>query len=277
VLLVATACELGVLYYTSTTDWGWAVAVPDSSPIMSRLAAEPEVGKVAGMLSDIPLRFGAGVIYPYTGFPPLPPNARFEGFTNREAGIRLRYGELGDDRRRFGVTHGVWDVPVDPPGAELIAEGPDETLDRIASRPVGSAPRSRWRLYRFLEVGPTALAIPGEVTSWDGRTAVVRHDGPSRLVINRTYYPGWTYRIDDGPETPVNRASQRERGVQAVDVPGAGTHRVTFAYRPTNLRVFASLSAGSTALALAAVGWRAFRRRSSSGEQDAEGQDGGAG
>jgi hypothetical protein len=279
VLLVATACELGVLYYTSTTDWGWAVAVPESSPILSKLADEPDVGKVSGMLSDIPLRFGHGVIYPYTGFPTLPPNDRFRGFTEREAGLRLRYGQLGADQRRFGVTHGVWDVPIDWPGAVLVAEGSDATLDRIASRPPGSSPQAKWRLYRFTDVGPAASTLPkassgeslirAEVISWDGRTAVVQHDGPCRLVVNRTHYPGWTYHVEDDGETAAIRETINSGGLQAADVPGAGTHRVTFAYRPTNLTAFASLSTGATALALGALAWKGLRRLSPSGEQDA--------
>ncbi len=276
ILLVATAGELGALYYTSTTAWGWARAVPESSPILSRLAEERDVGKVAGMLGDVPLRIGAGVIYPYTGFPPLPPNDRFEGFADREAGVRLRYGRLGDDRRRFGATHGVWDVPIDAPGVELVAEGPDETLDRIAFRPPGSAPRSKWRLYRFAAIDPAARALPADgaasrpvvasVLSWDGRTATVEHDGPCRLVVNRTYYPGWTYRIDDGDAKPVTSVG----GLQAADVAGAGTHRVAFTYRPTNLTTFAATSATATALALAALAWSGWRRRSAAAEQDAQ-------
>ncbi|WP_337173197.1 hypothetical protein [Paludisphaera sp.] len=279
VLLAATACELGVLYYTSTTDWGWAAAVPESSPILLKLAEEPDVGKVAGMLSDIPLRFGAAVSFPYTGFPPLPPNDRLERLNGREAGMRLAYGQSGDDRRRFGVTHGVWDVPIDAPGAVLVAEGPDPTLDRIASRPPGSPPRSRWRLYRFAEVGPSATVSPSAETggavvrsgvlSWDGRTAVVEHDGPCRLVVNRTYYPGWTYRAELDGATAATGAVANAGGRQAADLPGAGTHRVTFTYRPTNLTTFAGLSAGGTALALGALGWAGWRRRSPSAEQDA--------
>ena len=314
-LLAATALELGGLYYTSTTDWGWAVAVPESSPILKRLAEEPGDGKVAGMLSDIPLRIGRAPLLPYTGFPPPPPHPLFAGTDRRPEGVP---GGLLDARllrvqRLFGVTHGVWDVPILSPDVEVLAETPDATLDRIASRPAGSGPHSKWRLVRFKQVDPPAVAagravyLPAsaeaglplrnagvvryftktppppdlrpnaaraEVASWDGRTAVVEHDGPCDVVIRRTYYPGWTYRVDDGPEHPVLRA---EDGVQSAHVPGAGRHRVTFAYRPTQIGTFAAISLASTVLALAALARPAFPRRSPPAEQDAERQDDGAG
>ena len=41
ILLLATAAELGLLYYTSTTTWGWAVRLPDQSPVLALLAKEP--------------------------------------------------------------------------------------------------------------------------------------------------------------------------------------------------------------------------------------------
>ena len=337
VLLVATACELGALYYTSTTEWGWAVAIPEASPTLSKLAAEPGVGKVAVMLSDIPLRIGAGVIFPYTGFPPLPPHVPFVGFADREARFRLGFGELSYHQRRFGVTHGIWDVPIDAPNAELVAEGPDEALDRLASRPAGSAPHSKWRLYRFKEARAPVVAVArtrtvtsgpdgrqfvqaydfrippfrkfdprttpfemsarpaewtpdatrAEIASWDGSTAVLEHDGPCHVLVNRTVYPGWTYRVDDGPPTPVLRGSLStidgggawadQDGVQAAFVPGAGTHRVTFSYRPTNLTTFAALSIGGLALALGVVAWSGLHRPSAPAEQHPQGEDDGPG
>lgn len=327
ILLIVTACELGVLYYTSTTDWGWAVDVPASSPILTKLAEEPGVGKVAGMLSDIPLRIGVAALYPYTGFPPPPPHIQFMAFTNRDASSLLRLGHLTGVLPRFGATHGVWDVPIESPDAELVAEGPDETLDRIVSRPPGSAPHSKWRLYRFKNLRPQAVAVAAmlalrpredgrndalrydfrespvaaakpppadllpnaaraELVSWDGRTAIVEHDGPCHVLINRTYYPGWTYRVDGGPSRPVllgcqglpgDRMSLAESGVQAAFVPGSGSHRVEFTYRPTNLAAYASTSAGASVLALIVLGCSARKRRSAPAEQDPQRQDDDAG
>ncbi len=76
-------------------------------------------------------------------------------------------------------------------------------------------------------------ARSARVVSYNGRTAVVDHDGVCDLVVRRTYYDGWTYRIDGGPPRPVSRA---DGGLQAARLEGTGTSRVTFAYEPTGLR-----------------------------------------
>lgn len=103
VLLLATAAELGVLYYTSTT-WGWAVRLPEHSPVLARLAEEPRPGQVAGLVHDLPVRAGAAPIYPYTGFAPLPPRGFLELATRRdEASSPRALGRM----RRYCVSHGI--------------------------------------------------------------------------------------------------------------------------------------------------------------------------
>ncbi|MDG3003051.1 hypothetical protein [Paludisphaera mucosa] len=308
VLLVATAAELGGLYYTSTTDWGWAVPVPGSSPILKRLAAEKDVGKVAGLLSDIPLRFGMAPLFPYTGFAAPPPHRYFSAFTQRNVPMNSPltaatspgyfFYQHTDLLSGYGATHGVWDGPVDSPSVEMIVQQRDETLDRLVNRPAGAPAHASWRLYRIKDAAPFARAVGragdpfapiiegrsqkfaypfappdatrSEVTSWDGRTAIVDHDGSCAVVLNRMFYPGWTYTIDDGREEPVSRNSFF---VQTAQVPGAGTHRVTFTYRPSYLVPTAMLSAGSLLLALAILGWGAYRRSPSPRKNDADRKD----
>jgi hypothetical protein len=85
------------------------------------------------------------------------------------------------------------------------------------------------------------------VRKWDGRTAIVDHDGTCYLIVRRTYYPGWFYRLDDGPEQPVLKVNG---GLQGAALTGTGTSRVTFQYRPKGLRPALFLSAGSAAAAL---------------------------
>ncbi|AMV39386.1 hypothetical protein VT85_18255 [Planctomyces sp. SH-PL62] len=294
-LLVATAAELGALYYTSTTDWGWAVAIPESSPILTRLAQEKDVGKVAGLLSDIPLRLGMAPIFPYTGFEAPPPHPSLAAMAQRGALSHIN----GFDFSYYGATHGVWDENdrIVPDFAETLLVGRDEALDRLIHKPAGAPAHATWRLVRFKKPAPrirayvhppylrnerqrslaselpprdqTPRATLAEVTSWDGRTATVDHDGSCDVVLVRTYYPGWTYRIDDGPERPV---ADVERGVQAAHVPGAGVHRVTFAYRPTYRTSTIVASAGALLLALATL-VREKTRRSPPRKTDADRQD----
>ena len=79
---------------------------------------------------------------------------------------------------------------------------------------------------------PEPIARAARVRSWDGRTATVEHDGSCILILRRTYYPGWFYRVDGGPAQPV---LQVNGGLQAIPLPGAGTQRVELQYRPTGL------------------------------------------
>jgi hypothetical protein len=96
-----------------------------------------------------------------------------------------------------------------------------------------------------IDMGPPARLA--DLKEWDGRTAIVDHDGSCYLIIRRTYYPGWTYRVNDGPEQPVLKVNG---GLQAAALTGTGTSRITFEYRPTGLRPALVLSAGAAAAAL---------------------------
>src|SRR5262249_37380126 len=83
-LLLATAAELGWLYHTSTTVWGWGVELPSQSSVLSRLAAEPGPGLVAGLVHNLPVRAGAVPIFPYTGLAAPPPHRELEVATRRD-------------------------------------------------------------------------------------------------------------------------------------------------------------------------------------------------
>jgi len=100
---------------------------------------------------------------------------------------------------------------------------------------------------RTLDIKLCAPAQTAQVKAWDDRTLVVEHDGTCYLVVRRTYYPGWFYQINGGPERPVLKVNG---GLQCVPLTGAGTSRVTFGYRPPGQRVGAAISLGSTAAAL---------------------------
>jgi len=100
---------------------------------------------------------------------------------------------------------------------------------------------------RTLDIKLCAPAQTAQVKAWDDRTLVVEHDGTCYLVVRRTYYPGWFYQINGGPERPVLKVNG---GLQCVPLTGAGTSRITFGYRPPGQRVGAAISLGSTAAAL---------------------------
>jgi hypothetical protein len=285
-LLLATTAELGWLYYTSTTVWGWGVDLPSQSAVLRSLAAEPVPGLVAGLVHNLPVRAGAAPIFPYTGLAAPPPHRELEVATRRDEA----FSATGLARLlRYGVTHGIWDGPVDERKVNTVLECDDAVLDQLVYKPPGAPSHAHWRLVRYQKPFPPArgairvrlapdeahllsgvtfdndiravwyragdqppnsagpAATAAEVTAWDGQTAVVEHDGSCDLVINRTYYPGWVARVNEGPERPVTRA---EIGVQAVRLQGRGPSHVRFEYRPAWLRAAGATSLGACGLAV---------------------------
>jgi hypothetical protein len=109
---------------------------------------------------------------------------------------------------------------------------------------------------------PPPVATIGHVKSWDGRTAVVEHNGSCILVMRRTYYPGWKARIDDGAPRPVRKV---DGGLQGVCLSGASISRVTVTYEPTDLRRGVTISLVALTIALAVLvlaGLRAWQCKS---------------
>ncbi len=118
------------------------------------------------------------------------------------------------------------------------------------------------------EDAPPPLSAPpsqkSAVLSWTGQGGAVTHDGSCILIVRRTYYPGWTYQVDNGPPRPVLKV---EGGLQGVPLDGSGTSRVAMIYQPTGIRQARQVSLA----ALTAVGlvfclqaWRSMARRNAS-------------
>jgi hypothetical protein len=284
--LTIAAAELGLLMFLGPVRWAWAVRLPESSPILRRLAERPEVGLVAGRLLNVPVDAGLTVAFPTLGITPPPPNYLLEPAMrppgqNTESERRWQ--------RRFGVTHGVWGADDDVRGVELVAVIPDPALDRVMASVPSLRGRGPWKLVRdpgafpaawlarrvrvaaswgrlytelaradapdeawFLaESPPPAQSAPtarmARLRSWDGRTAVAEHDGACILILRKTHYPGWVYRVDGGPEQPVLPV---DGGLQGIPLDGAGTRRVEVRYRPTGLMPAATVTLAALAVAL---------------------------
>jgi hypothetical protein len=98
---------------------------------------------------------------------------------------------------------------------------------------------------------PQPIANVARVLSWDGKTAIVEHDGACILIMRRTYYPGWVYQVEGAAEKPVFKV---DGGLQGAVLAGKGTSRVTVRYRPNGLARAAIVSLGALALVAFVLG-----------------------
>lgn len=306
VLIGLAVVELGAYYYTSTTRWGWSVAVPEGSPILTSLSEDPAVRSIGGALDNLPVLAGLATATPYVGFTMPEPNAmlKFVAGDLRAASDELGAGLL----RRFGVTHLVFEAPGPIiPGAVEVRRGSDPALDALAYRPselAASGPRA-WSVLEMSEpspiariatslrvvpnfeslvremsvssvgggrawiimsdlkanMDPSALVSTARLLEWGAARGRIEHAGPSLVVLNRTYYPGWTFRVDDGPIQPVARV---DGGLQGLWIEGSGTSRVSVAYRPTRFGLWCGLSIGGVLAAMGLIGQEWFARRGGS-------------
>jgi hypothetical protein len=285
--------ELVPLLFVGPSWWGWRARLPESSPVLRRLAELPDVGLVGGRLLNVPVDAGLTTAYPNLGIIPPPPSYLIESAIRPPGQI----SEI-DDRwqARFGVTHGVWGARDDTRGVDVLTEIPDPALDRVMESVPHLRGRGPWKLvhnpsafppawvarrivaakswgqlYTTLSIhdlkdeawflpedGTPVLSEPAaraaRVLGWDGRTATVEHDGSCVLILRRVHYPGWSYRVDGGPARPVLKV---DGGLHGVPLIGAGMSRVELRYRPTGLTRAATVTliALAAAIVLATAGF----------------------
>lgn len=97
------------------------------------------------------------------------------------------------------------------------------------------------------------MSIPAKIVSvkiGDSRNLTVNHDGTCYLILRRTFYNGWSYRVNHGAEHPVLKVNG---GLQGIPLTGTGPSEVTLIYYPTGLRSAIGTSLGSTAAAICVV------------------------
>ena len=66
--------ESGCLSTSGPVPWHSVIRLRDASPVLERLAALPDVGLVAGRLSNLQLVAARTAAFPYLGLTPPPPN-----------------------------------------------------------------------------------------------------------------------------------------------------------------------------------------------------------
>ena len=275
--------ELGALYYLGPTQWGWAVDLPRASPVLSDLASEAGVGRVGGGIFNLPVRVGMALAPMNRWLHELQerysPHGPFADLWQRRLGVTHSVWD-------GPVTFGPGEAPeaLDDPALDLLIAPQVGKPVRRRWRVVRHGdPFPTARAARFARVAPDGRALmdqlsrsesrddvwflPGDappggadvsprarsarVSGWDGRAAVVEHDGTCDLVLLRAFDPDWRARVNGGPERPVSPA---DGGLQAIRLDGTGPSRVVFRYAPRSLWPGAAVSAAAALAALGMLG-----------------------
>ncbi len=183
--LLVAGIELGVLYYHGTTEWGWSIALPQKSVVLTKLSELPNVLLIGGELQNLTIRANLSTATPYLGFAHPYPNKLMVAWEQ----LFLR-GSLGTNisgrgwdvhkrwLRRWQVTHLVGH------GRSLIGMGKelghwrDTALDAIVYHPPSEPAARVWSIIELEEPFPVARVVTR------ARTITVRGDLDERLSLS---------------------------------------------------------------------------------------------
>jgi hypothetical protein len=175
----ATAIELGLLFYASTTQWGWPVPIPDRSPVLTELLARRSRGLIGGETENLPVRLGMGSAYPHLGFEHTYPNKLlvFLQAPLVDANIRRGIEEVGtvDTKRwlrRFRVSHLVGSHGSFNPLGTEIGQWQDPALDQIVHRSPDEPAVRTWSIIELAEPFAEAYVAP-RARTMAGRRALL--------------------------------------------------------------------------------------------------------
>jgi len=273
IVFIITAAELAGYYQAAgTTHWGWSTRLPEASTVLNFLSKEPGAGRIAGALDNLPLRAGLAAGNPYTGFALPLPNRLLKDFDPRQ----LDSMQAARWMRRLGVTHLVWDEPIDGNAVEEIFQGDDLVLDDLVPHKPGTSKRRYWRVYRIREGFPEvrlalrAREVPDLLNLIVGLS---EHDGideawyltgeaPPRSTVSRAEtagvvkWEGLSGEIEHsgavdlvlcrahypGWEVTINDdpprpALRSNGGLLTARLDGRGITRVSFRYRPRGMNI----------------------------------------
>ena len=293
ILCLAACSELLYLYYYQRPRlWSWPVDVAAESPTLKRLKTEEHVGLVAGLLQNLPVSVGLTAGHPNLGITAPPPNYLLEptsfqhvfnikqlylynrlGITHGvfEGARSYRASEviyLGEDKaldalmpsRRETVFPRIWRVERYPPTfpeARIAKEAHivDGWIEIFPAIVKNNDPNQVW--YPITDAPPETpgpRATRATLTKWNGMSGEVEHDGDCDLVIRRTFYPGWTATVNNGPPVALHPA---DGGLLSLRLTGKGPSRVDLSYKPTRLSLYLKISGVSIMVAagLAIAGW----------------------
>lgn len=222
--LGAAAVELGILYYAGTTQWGWSIAIPGDSPVLTELTRAKSVGPIGGRLANLPVRAGLATATPYTGFAHPDPNQiivqrqelLFNAVTFRSPGT-LDAGMLARWLRRCRVTHLVVDGRKASALGTELGQWRDPALDRIVYHAANEREERSWSIVRLADPFPEARVTARARTAPD-RSTLVEHlarsdDLDTAWFLDEDHVP-------TRPDTPRARLNSWDGTVATVEHDG---------------------------------------------------------
>jgi hypothetical protein len=207
--LVAATVELGILFYTGTTTWGWAVDLPGQSPVLTELARRAPSGLVGGELENLPVRAGLATAFPYLGYAHSYPNKIL--FLSQQWLLRVESVAVPDSPgearmkrwfRRCGMTHLVSSRrSVLRLGSE-IGRWRDHALDQIVYHLPEEPTAREWLMIELDEPFPVARVARRARMTADPRILF------DRLSLADERDVAWFLATDDIPARPDARAAR---------------------------------------------------------------------
>lgn len=207
--LAAAAIELGILFYAGTTQWGWSIALPAESPVLTELARQRRGALIGGAVQNLPLRAGLATASPYIGFANPEPNRLLVSMQERlfrsgspaaldplEAAFVKRW------LRRCRVTHIVDSRRTVLGLGEELGRWRDPALDRIVYHAAGEPVARLWSIVQVDDPFPEARVALLARTSPD-RNALIR-----RLSESDERGVAWFIAEDRIPARPDARAAR---------------------------------------------------------------------
>ncbi len=207
--LGAVAVELGILYHASTTQWGWSIAIPGDSPVLTELTRAESVGAIGGQLDNLPVRAGLTTATPYTGFAHPDPNRiivlmqerLFRATAFRSPGS-VDTGMLTRWLRRCRVTHLVADGRKTAGFGTELGSWRDPALDRIIYHAANERAERSWSIVRLADPFPEARVTTRARTAPD-RSSLVEH-----LAQSDDRETAWFLAEDHVPARPDTRGAR---------------------------------------------------------------------